>query len=659
MTARQPPAGQPLPGTGLIPERPPTAATAATAATAVDVPPGRVRRRPGRWLHATAQHRAARHLTILLGYLLAGILLTWPRASYLTGRLPANTDQAQYVWSLWWVAHQVVHLGNPWFTHLQAAPGGTSLAYDTFMPLVGVLMTPVTLIFGPSASFNLLAIVVPGLACYLMFRLASLWLPTVIGGVQRGRPRSAAQGMASQRGFPPGAALTGAIAAGALFGLSTAFVFQDWWHLNIAIGALFLPLTLEVAIRLRRRPTVGGGVLLGLVLGACPLVDQESAVICLILTCLVLAPWLVRGFSWLRLKIVAAAAASTAVIASPQLIAMVTAAASREVSFPSGTLKHGYVRYGASLAGLFAPSPRVGNYGLGAVARLYQYRVPHEAVATFGVALSLLALTGLVACWRRRGTKLAGLLWLGGAVLALGPTLAIGLHSYAPVAVSWRGLRVSALLPYTWLVHVPGMTIFRESDRFILPGLVGAALLAGAGVQWLLRRAWPVLVVLTALALLEAGMGGTQPTMPTALPRLSGPIAADKSGSIVVDVPFGLQGGFNQFGDIIAPGALLLATADGHPRAISFTSWVGAREIENATAQPFYVALLGAQDGLIQAGPQLAAARRDSRSLHVGWVLVWRTRMPPSLYSFLAGTGFRFDYRADGVSVYRSVSARS
>jgi hypothetical protein len=623
MTARQPPGRQPLPGTGVIQERP-------AASTATDAPAGRVRpQRPSRWL-AWARPGAARELVILLGYVLAGILLTWPRTSYLTGRLPANTDQAQYVWSLWWVAHQVAHLGNPWFTHLQAAPGGTSLAYDTFMPLVGVLMTPVTLIFGPSASFNLLAIIVPGLACYLMFRLARLWLRT----------------------------LTGAIAAGALFGLSTAFVFQDWWHLNIAIGALFLPLTLEAAIRLRRRPTFSGGVRLGLVVGACPLVDQESAVMCLILSCLVLVPWLVRGFSRLRVKVVAAAAATTAVIASPQLIAMVTAAESSEVSFPAGALKHGYVRYGASLTGIFAPSPRVGNYGLGAVARWYQYRVPHEAVATFGVALSLLALIGLVAYWQRRGTKLAGLLWLGGAALALGPTLAIGLHSYVPAAVTWRGLRVSAVLPYTWLMHVPGMTIFRESDRFILTGLIGAALLAGAGVEWLLRRAWPVLLVLTALALLEAGMGGTQPTMPTALPRVSAPIAADKSGSIVVDVPFGLQGGFNQFGDIIAPGALLLATADGHPRAISFTSWVGAREIENATSHQFYVGLLGAQDGLIQTSRDLAAARRDKRSLHVGWVLVWRDDLPPSLYSFLAGTGFRFDYRADGVSVYRSVSVR-
>ena len=50
------------------------------------------------------------------------------------------------------------------------------------------------------------------------------------------------------------AAHPGAIAAGALFGLSSMLTWQDWYHLNIAAGTLFLPMTLEAVIRLRRRP---------------------------------------------------------------------------------------------------------------------------------------------------------------------------------------------------------------------------------------------------------------------------------------------------------------------------------------------------------------------------------------------------------------------
>ena len=51
--------------------------------------------------------------------------------------------------------------------------------------------------------------------------------------------------------------------------------WQDWYHLNIAAGTLFLPVTLEAAVRLRRRPGLRQGMILGLVLGASVLVNQE------------------------------------------------------------------------------------------------------------------------------------------------------------------------------------------------------------------------------------------------------------------------------------------------------------------------------------------------------------------------------------------------
>ena len=57
-----------------------------------------------------------------------------------------------------------------------AAPAGVRLGFDTLIPLLGVVMTPVTLAFGPSASLSLLTIMVPGLACYAMYRAARLWL---------------------------------------------------------------------------------------------------------------------------------------------------------------------------------------------------------------------------------------------------------------------------------------------------------------------------------------------------------------------------------------------------------------------------------------------------------------------------------------------------
>src|SRR5215471_13024032 len=104
---------------------------------------------------AAALGRWPFHLGLLACYIAAGVAVTWPRASYLTtGRLPGNLDQSTYVWDFWWIAHQVTHLGNPWATAQLAAPVGIQLGFDTLMPLPGLLMTPITLAFGPSVSYN-------------------------------------------------------------------------------------------------------------------------------------------------------------------------------------------------------------------------------------------------------------------------------------------------------------------------------------------------------------------------------------------------------------------------------------------------------------------------------------------------------------------------
>ena len=54
-----------------------------------------------------------------------------------------------------------------------------------------------------------------------------------------------------------------------------------------------------------------------------------------------------------------------------------------------------------------------------------------------------------------------------------------------PASEVWQGARVSAIMPFTWFVQLPGLAGFREATRFGMLGLVPAALLAGAGVEWL------------------------------------------------------------------------------------------------------------------------------------------------------------------------------
>ena len=511
---------------------------------------------------------------------------------------------------------------------------GSDLGFHTLMPLPGAVMTPVTLAFGPSATYNLLSILCPGLLCYAMYRAARLWLPSELG----------------------------AIAAGAFFGLSPILAWRSFFEINLALGALFLPLALEAAVRLRRGGRRGQAVLLGALLGAAVLTDQESAVLAAIVTVIVLAPWLARRPSLARLGSAALTAAAALALASLQIIPMLLQAGTDKVPpTRAGLLDVNYVNSGAALGQLFAPSPKVARYGLTAISRYY-YHGPHSMViVTFGVVLTALALLGAAACWRRRYTRTLVLLWAACAALSLGSALWIGNHRYVPVAAVVHGIRLSMIMPFTWFVHIPGLSTFREANRFTELGLLPAALLAGAAVEWLRRRARLALVPVAVLAALEAGWAGNPGigTMPTAMPQLDGPIAAQHGNSIVVDLPFGIRGGLPVIGDGFPPQSMVLATNDGHPLADAFISRIPARTLDGIERQPFYAALLNAEGGQhATTRAEFTAAARNARHLHIGWVLLWRTDtnlapVYPKLERVLRYAGFRPAYSVGKVTVFR------
>jgi len=589
------------------------------------------------------------HVAVLIGYLAAGIAVTWTRAIYLTQHvLPGDArDPGLFVWDFWWMARSVEHLTSPWYTSYLAAPVGAPLAFHTLMPLPGVLMAPVTILYGPTFTYNLLCAVTPGLMCYAMYRAARLWLPSQ----------------------------TGAIAAGAFFGLSTMMTWNAWFEVQAALGAIFLPLALEAAVRLRRRPGWRQATILGVVLGAAVLTDQESAILAGVLGALALLPWLAGRpadggpRTWVRLRSAAIAAVVTAVVAAPQIIAMIQQAADASVS--QGALAADYRNSGANLQQMFAPSPRVAFFGLSFLARDYRHGGNSLTFTAYGVLLTLVALFGLAVWWRRRSARLLGLLWLGATITAMGTGIVIGAHRYVPFGQLWHGIHVSVIMPYTWIVRLPVLSSYREANRFTELGLVPAALLAGAGVNWLRYNARPVLAGVLALAVLEAGSVGANSgptplvTMPAAMPALDRPIAADHSGSIVVDVPYGVRSavplpdegaGFN-------PEAEVLATADGHPRAVAYISRLPESELAAVRRHPFYAYLLDAQqtpsslfDELFAASAadaaRLAAARQDARQMNIGWVIVWSST--PVILHYLTAVGFRFGYRADGAAVYRA-----
>jgi hypothetical protein len=634
----------------------------------------------GRSFRRAAAPVWVRHVALLLIYIGAGIAATWPRFTYLiAGKLPKTTDVAAFVWGMWWVAHQVVHLGNPFFTRYMAAPVGVQLGFSTLMPLGGIVMTPVTLLWGPSASFTALSLIVPGLLCYTMFRAARLWLN-----------------------------VPGAIAAGAFFGLSSMMLWQNWYHINIAAGLIFLPVIIEAAIRLRRTQKLAPAIWLGAALGAAVMTSQEGAAIALLITIVILVPWMLGKLFGDRASLrrvllpMGIGAVVALVLASPQLIAMAQQIASGGAKVPLGTLARNYTQFGVPLQTLFSPSPRLSYYGLGNLGSGYAYGAakafnltspqPMEGLPTFGIVASGLALLGVVVGFRKRTTWWFLLLWAGCALLALGTSVVIGsscvvdqiqpgklygksCHQYLPLlshihwtfissggVSGWQKVLVSNLMPYTWLVRIPGLAGLREADRFTLVGMIGVALLAGLVVEWLSKRrrwlAMPLIAVVIGLGVLESGWAGgadgppftPTETMPTTMPAFDAPLIADHSNSVVLDVPFGLRGGLSLIGSSLSERSLVLATEDQHPRAVSYTAWVPRPTIQAIEAHPFYLYLMKFQSSrTFPTRPELAAAAADLKTLNIGWVIewanLWRVHHPllrlSKLETYLRELGFR------------------
>jgi hypothetical protein len=109
------------------------------------------------------------------GYTLVALLLLGPVVGAFATAIPggpvAHTDGWQNVWNLWWVQQALTKGQNPFETPLLFYPQGASLYLQTLGITNGLLVLPVTLIWGPVAGYNtalLLALTLTGLAGYAL-----------------------------------------------------------------------------------------------------------------------------------------------------------------------------------------------------------------------------------------------------------------------------------------------------------------------------------------------------------------------------------------------------------------------------------------------------------------------------------------------------------
>ena len=233
---------------------------------------GQATRSPRRFNERPRRHRYG--LAVAGVVYLALSLCLWSRV-WVTGD-PANmttcacSDPAQQLWWLAWFPQALLHGHNPFYSDaLFARFGGISAMSNTSWMLPALVLSPITLLFGPIASSNVAGLLAPGVSGVAAFAMAarfvqSFWARTVAGAVFA---------------FSP-------------FVVATVVL----GHLNFTLVA-YIPLALLVGDRLVRgeiKP-VGAGLLLGLLTAAEFFVGVEVIVFTVVLAgALLLAAVLLR-----------------------------------------------------------------------------------------------------------------------------------------------------------------------------------------------------------------------------------------------------------------------------------------------------------------------------------------------------------------------------
>ncbi len=379
-------------------------------------------------------------------YLLAALAVTlWLWRDPASRTVAGNPNDAdQYTWFFRYDATAIAHGHLPALvTTAMNAPQGVNAMWNTFMLLPGVLLAPVTLLFGPQSALTVFLTAGFAGSATAMFAVLRCWDASV-----------------------PAAALGGAV-----YAFSPAVLHSAIGHYDLQF-AVFPPLIIDVGLRLAtgRTSAVRGGLWLGLLVTAQLFITEEilfftaAAGVILVLVLAASRPRAVAG----KVRTVAAglgvAACVTAVIAGYPLW----------VQFFGPLYQHGSPFttdfFKNDLSSFVVPS----SYQLfhtadsAAAALRYQGHLP-EYLGYLGWPLIIVLVLAAIACWRRLPVRAAAVASAVLAVFSLGGTLLFAGHAHPAIK-----------LPWYWL---EGLPVFSAAlpDRFsIVAAGAGAAVLAFA-----------------------------------------------------------------------------------------------------------------------------------------------------------------------------------
>jgi hypothetical protein len=324
----------------------------------------------------------------------------------------SGPDPFSYMWFMSWWPHALLHGHNPFVTDALFAPGRINLGAADLVPGAALLVAPVTLLFGPLVSYNLVALAAPVLAAFFAFLLCRY----------------------VSRSFP--AALVG----GYIFGFSAYTLGHLLGHLDLLLifpipAAVHLVLRL-IDGRIGRRAFLA---LMTLTLASMFLFQPELTVMLVLLgaTAFALALALLPGS---RERIASAIApVLTAGIAATALtgVFIYYALTGEKSSFFFNGFGNSFT---ADTLGFVIPTPvtRFGRTWFSSVSHAFSGGVAENGVYV-GVPLALVVARYEITRWRTPAARLLLGILVVTVVLMLGSHLHIDGHGTIPFPWRWIG----------------------------------------------------------------------------------------------------------------------------------------------------------------------------------------------------------------------------
>jgi hypothetical protein len=376
-------------------------------------------------------------------YLLAALAVTlWLWRDPASRTVAGNANDAdQFAWFFRYDATAIAHLRLPALvTTAMNAPTGVNVMWNTFMLLPGVLLAPVTLLFGPQSALTLFMTAGFAGSATAMFAVLRRWDV---------RTACAALG-------------------GAVYAFSPALVHSAIGHYDLQF-AVFPPLIIDIGLRLAlgRVSAVRGGLWLGLLVTAQLFITEETllgtAVAGVVLAAVVAVsrPRAVTA----KLRTLAVLRTLTAGFGLAACVVGVIAGYPLWVQF-FGPLHQGGSPFTPDffkndLSTFVVPSSFLIFHTTASAteALRYQGHLP-EYLGYLGWPLLITGAAALAGFWRRLPVRAAGVAWIVLGVFSLGGTLLFGGHEHAAIKLPWywlQGLPVlNAALPDRFSIEADG-----------------------------------------------------------------------------------------------------------------------------------------------------------------------------------------------------------